>query len=240
MIKDFTHPILGAIVPKINSRARRVILRTKNDTIQVTVPPIVTKEELIKILDKHVHTLQAQREHKPQLPTIDEAYVYASHLLSFYFKRHSKSAVQLHTTHNGAYTVLIPEAFDFASKNAPITIRHAIRFMIKHEAQRVLPLKLRELALKHNIAIADVRINSSVGRWGSCNSKRNINLSCNMILLPPHLIEYVMLHELAHTFEMNHSERFYAKLDQLTHGNHARYQKELKAFSSELISYLRG
>ncbi|WP_373802195.1 M48 metallopeptidase family protein, partial [Bacteroides heparinolyticus] len=61
----------------------------------------------------------------------------------------------------------------------------------------------------------------------------NINLSYYLVLLPKHLIDYVLLHELAHTREMNHGERFWALLDKLTEGKAEALRMELKQYRTE-------
>ncbi len=61
-------------------------------------------------------------------------------------------------------------------------------------------------------AVEGVRVKNQSGKWGSCSSLRNINLNWRMILLPPELRDYVLVHELMHLREMNHSPRFWAEV----------------------------
>ena len=75
-----------------------------------------------------------------------------------------------------------------------------------------------------------MKINASTGRWGSCSARGDINLSLHLMLLPLHLIDYVLLHELCHTREMNHGPRFWALLDRMTDGKARALCEELKSF----------
>jgi hypothetical protein len=59
----------------------------------------------------------------------------------------------------------------------------------------------------------NLKINSATTRWGSCNSKKNINFSFRLILAPKTSIDYVIIHELAHLKELNHSEKFWNLVD---------------------------
>ncbi len=55
----------------------------------------------------------------------------------------------------------------------------------------------------------EIKISSALTRWGSCTSKGTINFAYRLILAPPELADYVVVHELAHLIEMNHSKRFW-------------------------------
>ncbi|GHT20441.1 zinc protease [Bacteroidia bacterium] len=93
-----------------------------------------------------------------------------------------------------------------------------------------LPPRLADLARAHGFTFVSVKTRKSKTRWGSCSSKKAINLSYYLLLLPPHLIDYVMLHELCHTVHMNHSPAFWALLDQHSGGNAKAFRKELKNY----------
>jgi len=100
---------------------------------------------------------------------------------------------------------------------------------LKRKAKAFLPGELERLARKHGLTYNQLKIRKSKTRWGSCSSKRTINLSFYLILLPQHLIEYVLLHELCHTVEMNHSPAFWALLDRCTGGQSKKLKRELSA-----------
>ncbi|MDR0825039.1 MAG: M48 family metallopeptidase, partial [Prevotella sp.] len=92
--------------------------------------------------------------------------------------------------------------------------------------------KVKLLAEKHSFQYAIVKINKSRTRWGSCSSMKNINLSFYGMLLPEYLIDFVILHELCHTVEMNHGEKFWALLDKVSDGRSHELTQELKSFKT--------
>ena len=78
------------------------------------------------------------------------------------------------------------------------------------------------------IAPPRVMISSAMGRWGSCNSKREVRLSWRLIKAAPELIDYVVAHELAHLVHMNHSKAFWVEVGRLC-PDYRRLRDELEA-----------
>jgi predicted metal-dependent hydrolase len=113
---------------------------------------------------------------------------------------------------------------EFKSEKRPAVPAERLR----QEAKSYLPKELERLAKEHGFKYKSVRIQKSKTRWGSCSSKATINLSLYLMLLPAHLIEYVLLHELCHTIHMNHSPDFWALLDKHTNGKAKELRCELK------------
>ncbi len=96
------------------------------------------------------------------------------------------------------------------------------------QAHRYLPNRLRELAIWHHFQYTTVRINRSRTRWGSCTSRKSINLSYRLMALPVHLIDYVLLHELCHTVHMNHGAEFWKLMNLVCEGKALQLRKELR------------
>jgi predicted metal-dependent hydrolase len=72
-----------------------------------------------------------------------------------------------------------------------------------------LPAELWRLAERHGIAVTGVSIRNQRSRWGACSARGSITLNWRLVLLPDFVREYVMLHELMHRRELNHSRRFW-------------------------------
>ena len=79
----------------------------------------------------------------------------------------------------------------------------------KKRAAKELPPALLALAGRHAIAVTRVSIRNQRSRWGACSSRGSITLNWRLILVPEFVREYVMIHELMHRREMNHSPRFW-------------------------------
>ena len=85
------------------------------------------------------------------------------------------------------------------------------------------------LAEKYGLSFADLRVKNLKTRWGSCSSVNNINLNIHLMRLPEHLIDYVILHELAHTIHKNHGKGFWQTLDKFS-GNARLLAKEMRQY----------
>ena len=94
------------------------------------------------------------------------------------------------------------------------------------EAGRVIVERLNCLARMHGFEFNRVTIRNQKTRWGSCSSQNNISLNVNLVKLKEELMDYVILHELVHTEEHNHSKRFWRRLDQFV-GDAKGLDKEL-------------
>jgi len=100
------------------------------------------------------------------------------------------------------------------------------------EAKINLPKRLKELADKHGFRYENVSIKNASTRWGSCSSVNNINLNLHLMRVPEHLIDYVLLHELAHTVVKNHGEKFWLLLEQV-YPNARKADKEMNNYRTQ-------
>jgi predicted metal-dependent hydrolase len=107
------------------------------------------------------------------------------------------------------------------------------RKVLQWYAQQALPDFKRRVALiaaQMGEQVSAVGLSNAKSRWGSCNSRKQIRLNWRLIQAPPHVIQYVVCHEMAHLKEMNHSARFYAVQASLF-PQYAHAEKALKALS---------
>ena len=80
---------------------------------------------------------------------------------------------------------------------------------LAEEAKAYLPQRVRYYAGKMSVSYGRITIRNQRTRWGSCSGKGNLNFNCLLMLMPEAVIDYVVVHELCHRIEMNHSKRFW-------------------------------
>ena len=127
-------------------------------------------------------------------------------------------------------TFIYPQNTDFHSEEMQQWLRRVRVTALRRVASENLPRRLDYLSRRFNFCYNGVSLRDSHSRWGSCSSRGNISLSIYLQLLPEHLADYVMLHELCHTVEMNHSPRFWELMDNVTDGKSKQLRHELKSY----------
>lgn len=82
-------------------------------------------------------------------------------------------------------------------------------------ALEIIPGRCRYYAGIMGVSYGRITIRNQKTRWGSCSSKGNLNFNCLLMLAPPEILDYVVVHELAHRKEMNHSPRFWKEVEKV-------------------------
>ena len=83
---------------------------------------------------------------------------------------------------------------------------------LANRALEVIPERVKYYAPLVGVTYGRITIRNQKSRWGSCSAKGNLNFNCLLMLTPPEVIDSVVVHELCHRKEMNHSDRFYAEV----------------------------
>lgn len=111
--------------------------------------------------------------------------------------------------------------------------RNGVAKALKKEAGAYLPRRLAYLAEQHGFHYAGIRYGNAKSRWGSCSSSKTISLNIALMMTPPDVIDYVLLHELCHTKEMNHSPQFWELMAAVC-PDYQQKRRALKQFSPYL------
>jgi predicted metal-dependent hydrolase len=114
-------------------------------------------------------------------------------------------------------------------------IDEALRTTLRKEAKVYLPRRLREFSLKHDLRYKSLSLRDTKTRWGSCTVDNKISLCIHLMKLPDELIDYVLLHELAHIKQKNHSKAFWDLLTELLGEDSKKLDAKLKNYSTEII-----
>jgi len=113
-------------------------------------------------------------------------------------------------------------------KRADGDLRTTVEGHLMAIASRELPARLLELAATHGLKVARATVRNQKSRWGSCSPRGVITLNWRLIQMPPPVAEYVLLHELMHLRQPNHSRRFWREVERVcpTWREHERWLRK--------------
>lgn len=227
MKKEIEHDELGIIYIRYHVRARSYHLRILDGKLIATLPVGGNEQKLLRFVDKNLERIKQALDSAPQRPRFNEQ----TQLQTASFRVHINCLQSSNSFFMGIYKdrlqIVCPAGTDFDDDNVQSHLRQMIIAAMRCDAVHLLPERVKKLAVQHHFNCRSVRITSARRRWGSCNNRGDINLSLFVMLLPWHLIDFIILHELCHTVEMNHSERFHQILDRVTDGKSKALQKEV-------------
>jgi hypothetical protein len=203
----------------ILSERKSITLTIESDgTLVVRAPRRLPQAEIQRFVDEHADWVREKRlyleAHPPPV------------------KHHFKSGEQFHYLGQpvqlevvNSSTARHPLRYLSASRGSSavfempkITQAHARELLVgwyKKQARQVCTERAASLAKQHGFHYARLRISSARTRWGSCSSRGTLSFTWRLVMLPPEIIDYVVLHELVHTVEHNHSKKFWARLEAL-------------------------
>ena len=106
---------------------------------------------------------------------------------------------------------------------------------LAEEALKVIPARVEYFAKVIGVTYGKITIRNQKTRWGSCSSKGNLNFNCLLMLAPPEVLDYVVVHELCHRKQMNHSKAFWAEVEKVL-PDYKEARKWLKEEGSQMIT----
>ena len=112
-------------------------------------------------------------------------------------------------------------------------MRAALKQALSRRALTRIRERLGEYASRLGVEFGRVAIRDQKSRWGSCSAKHNLNFNWKLIMAPPEALDYVVIHELCHLIEFNHSPRFWRLVEEQM-PEYEAWKKWLKAHGAEL------
>lgn len=225
---------LGTIEFVRSPRAKRIHVRILHNGLKVSLPHHSTKEDAMRF----IHSIQGrllkkqadlQKKLQKNSILIDENTTLQT--LTFKVKANAQKRENIYfSLKDNVLRIEYPLETNCAESQVQEHFWNGISYFLRKEAKRLLPDRTKQLAEKYGFEFSDVKIQSSKTRWGSCSGKQSINLSLYLMLLPSHLVDYVILHELCHTKEMNHGVNFWRWMDRVTDSKSSELRAQLKKY----------
>lgn len=212
-----TYPPIGAIELCTRKNVLRTTFSVSARKVRITTSPLLVKtifplsEERIEWIMAARRKIQEKYVPQPLLPTteIDTCFFKIRFVADNRLVGNKRFACRKEA---GAMNVYYAPDFDFSKQEKQDVLHRLLRQILRKEALLYLPMRLTENAERYGFCFDSVRINGATSRWGSCSVAKRINLSFYLMLLPADLIDFVLVHELCHTEQMNHGEQFYRRM----------------------------
>ncbi|MDH6534224.1 DUF45 domain-containing protein [Parabacteroides sp. 52] len=227
MEKEIQDNELGVITLLRNPRNKRYTLKIKAGRVIAVMPEWGDEKFMLEFIERSKAKLIRLLPQYPKPPLLDETTQMQTASFQLRIIRREKNNWKA-SLQQGMLTIGCPSRLSIEEDVVQNHLLVIIRNVFRMEAKRLLPDRLSALAQQHGFTYSSVRINNSQSRWGSCSGRKSINLSLYLMQLPWHLIDYVLLHELCHTIEMNHSDRFWDLLNKVTDNKAYALRRELK------------
>jgi hypothetical protein len=185
-------------------RARRYLLRLlPNGTVRVTVPRRGNISDARAFVARHLGWLEQQFQLLGARPKLSVAWNIGTEIL-FRGDLVRIEAITDGLVRLGAEHVRVPDV--------ATDLRSAIQRHLRQLASRELPPRVMELAARHGVEVSRVSVRNQKTRWGSCSRRGTISLNWRLIQSPEFVRDYIILHELAHRRQMNHSDKFWREV----------------------------
>ncbi len=215
----------------MHKRARNLVLSMrKASEVRMTIPygyPIAEARKFLHSRKPWIQEQLAKHSFKTEGPNPNEAYRTRSTEIHLLADNRANGLLRLE---GNRMEVRYPKELNWQDPFVQDLIFKAKTLVYEQEAKSYIPERIRMLAQKHGFQFRELSISKTKSKWGSCRSNGDIRISCHVMKLPEHLIDFILLHELCHTRFFNHGKEFHELLNHVTEGKENDYHQALKQY----------
>lgn len=231
MSKEVILPLIGKVILTKRRASRHMRLRVDHTGVpHVSLPFWAPYYQALKFVALKQEWIISQQTGRSPKILQSEMRIGKTHRLKFSYVPNSR--LRTRVIGNEATVYYATQETD---QNVQIAAEKLVIRVLKQQAEQLLPQRLSQLAHIHNCSYSEVKIAKMRSRWGSCNSNKLITLNCYLMQLSWELIDYVLLHELAHTKEMSHGQSFWELLESFLPDFKER-RKAMKRFHPHILA----
>ena len=192
----------------IRSKRKTLALIVKPDGSLIVRVPLRTSEKSIReFIESHAEWIEKkQAEALSAIPPAFKQYVPGEMFI------YLGNTYPLEIVHGQKKLLLLEENFKLA-ESAQGNARLAFERWYREQAKQILTERVNLYASQYDFQYMKIGITSARTRWGSCSANGSLNFSWRLIMAPMEAVDYVVVHELAHTVFHNHSRRFWKKVE---------------------------
>lgn len=229
---EIDDPQLGRIVVHRKRNVKRFIVKYREGRLEVSVSSSTPMSKVRSLIEEHRTSIEAlvarvQQNHT-QRKVLQAGDVLHTQLGEITITTHQSNTVSLRDG-----VLYYPQSCDVNRDDVQRLMKRILKRYFKHEAAHVYPQRVAQLAQEVGLKPPTVAIGDGRQRLGCCSRNGEVRLSCLLLLLPSHLMDYVIYHELAHLTHFDHSPAFHALCDTYCKGRERALENELRAYAWE-------
>ncbi len=208
----------GAVLYERSPKARRYRLMLRRDgTAVAVIPARGSVREAERFVARHLEWLERARERQKKRPRSAEFWFPGTHVLW----RGEMVEIRAAPDFSGAVPAKPQVCLAADVFRVPVLdrdLRPALEAQFARRARIELPARTWELAAVAGLEVKQVTVRNQRSRWGSCSATGTISLNWRLVQTPDPVRDYIIHHELMHLREMNHSGRFWARVEEVCPG----------------------
>ena len=213
-----TEPRRAEIVFERSPRARHYRLTLRRDGMAVaTIPARGSRREAERFVEQHREWLERARQRQQRRPRAAEVWTIGTHVLWRGEMNEVRIAATGHPADRGAtarpQVCLAADVFRVPQLDGDL--RPTLEAHFARRARVELPARTWELAALTGVDVKHVTVRNQRSRWGSCSATGTVSLNWRLVQTPDFVRDYIIHHELMHLREMNHSARFWARVEEV-------------------------
>ncbi len=212
----------GGVIYERSARARNYRLTLKKDGTAVAIIPLRGNERAARaFVEEHREWLKRARERQRQRPRAAEVWtpgtrvLWRGELTEIRVAAGDRPAIPGLSGQSASRPAVCLGADVFRVPGFDCDLRPTLEAQFARRARIELPGRTWELAAKVGVEVTSVTVRNQRTRWGSCSAVGTISLNWRLVQTPGFVCDYVIHHELMHLREMNHSERFWARVEEV-------------------------
>jgi len=193
-----------------SAQAKRYRLTLRRDGVAVaTIPLRGSEREAQRFVAEHSEWLERARERQARKPRAAEVWTVGTHVLW----RGEMQPIRVAVTGERSQVSVAADVFRVASLEGDL--RPTLEAHFARRAKIELPARAWELAAETGVDLKSVSVRNQRSRWGSCSAGGTVSLNWRLVQTPDTVRDYIIYHELMHLREMNHSDRFWSRVQEV-------------------------
>jgi predicted metal-dependent hydrolase len=199
-------PIINRL---IRTKRKTIALIVETDgSLTVRAPLRVSNKSIFELVEQKSGWIQRKQESARSFPPASQMKAFTSGETFWYLGK----AYPLEIVPDGVPALQLDGKFYLARSRLPKAGAIFTRWY-KDQAARTIEERAGWYAARFRLPYKQIKITSARGRWGSCSARDTLCFTWRLVMAPPEIIDYVIVHELVHLEEKNHSKNFWAKVE---------------------------